>query len=327
MVGHRLGVVSLLVAAALILAALPARAELEHRFALVIGNGKYAGDNRLINPINDAEDMCKALRRVGFQTSCHNEVRTRAEFLVRLEEWAQRLTPTSKGLFYYAGHAVQIGGENYLVPIDANVHSLADVPEVLISLGQILRRLKKTNNAFNMVILDACRNNPYAGAVTGGSRALSVIANRSPNSTPAPSPLANEVVYGLGRIIDGPVGSIVLYATGSDEVASDGRGRNGPLTKHLLEHLETPGITVEEMIKRVTLGMEKETQRPNGRRQAPFLYSSFSGEFCFASCPPKFDAIEIERLRKERADFEKQLKERPAEPRKEGPRVFVPPSL
>jgi uncharacterized caspase-like protein len=302
-----------------------ALAEPEHKVALVIGNSKYAGENALINPVNDADDMCAALKRLGFETLCHKDLKTRKEFFDRLEELAGRLRPHSKGLFYYAGHGVQVGGENYLVPIQADAQSIAEVPKVLVGLQQILRRLKKTNNEFNIVILDACRDNPYGSATPAGARGLRVIANRAPNAAlPAPSP-ATEVVYGLGSIRDAPAGSIILYATASDERASDGGGRNGSLTKHLLAHVETPGITVEEMIKRVTLGVQTDTRQ----RQIPFTYGSFTGEFCFAGCGSKIDPAEVERLRQERADFEKRLKERSTldQQKKSEQRVFVPPTL
>jgi uncharacterized caspase-like protein len=324
------GIFVFLVAAALALRPAPLLAASEHRVALVIGNAHYAGADELINPLHDAEDMCAALKRLGFETLCHNDVKTRKEFFDRLDEFANRLKPASKGLFFYAGHAVQISGENYLVPIQAGVQSIADVPRVLVALQQILSRLKKTNNEFNMIILDACRDNPFSRTAPTAARGLRVIGNRSPSSALPSSPLASEVVYGLGTIRDAPRGSIVLYATGSDEAAFDGEGRNGPLTKHLLAHLETPSITVEEMIKRVTSGVESDTLRTIGRRQTPFQYSSFSGEFCFAGCGPKVDAAEVERLRRERADLEKRLNERsasPDQPRKQEQRVFVPPAL
>lgn len=315
-------------AAMLVLAAPSVLAATEHRVALVIGNAHYAGDDELVNPLHDADDMCGALRRLGFETLCHNDVRTRKEFLDRLDDFAARLKPSSKGVFYYAGHAVQIAGENYLVPIHAGVQTIGDVPKVLVGLQQILDRLKKANNAFDMIILDACRDNPFARAASEPSRGLRVIGNRSPSANLSASPLAREVVYGLGTIRDAPRGAIVLYATGSDDVASDGRGRNGPLTKHLLANLETPGITVEEMIKRVTSGVENDTLRKDGRRQTPFQYSSFTGEFCFAGCAPRVDAAEVERLRQERADFEKKLKERSlgSDDAKKDRRVFVPPA-
>jgi uncharacterized caspase-like protein len=318
------------VAAALVLAAAPARAAPEHRVALVIGNAHYAGDSELVNPLHDADDMCAALKRLGFETLCHNDVKTRKDFLDRLDEFASRLKPASKGLFFYAGHAVQIAGENYLVPIQAGVQSIGDVPKVLVGLQQVLGRLKKTDNAFNMIILDACRDNPFGRAAPAAARGLRVIGNRSPAAAPSSSPLASEVAYGLGTIRDAPRGAIVLYATGSDEAAFDGEGRNGPLTKHLLANLETPGINVEEMIKRVTAGVENDTLRTIRRRQTPFQYSSFTGEFCFAGCGPKVDAAEVDRLRQERADFEKKLKERAAAPdaaQKKESRVYVPPAL
>lgn len=311
------------------LAPAPVRAAPEHRVALVIGNAHYAGADELVNPLHDAQDMCAALKRLGFEVACHKDVRSRRELLERLDQLAGLLKPSSKAVFYYAGHAVQIAGENYLVPIESGVQTIGDVPKVLVALHEILGRLKKTNSEFNMIILDACRDNPFRRANPGAARGLRIIANRSPGAALSSSPLAREVVYGLGTIRDAPRGSIVLYATGSDEVAFDGEGRNGPLTKHLLAHIETRGITVEEMIKRVTHGVETDTLQSVGRRQTPFQYSSFAGEFCFAGCAPKVDTVEVERLRKERADFEKKLNERDAaeQARKKEPRPFVPPAL
>jgi uncharacterized caspase-like protein len=302
----------------------------DHRVALVIGNAHYAGDDELINPLHDAEDMCSTLERLGFETLCYSDINTRKEFFDRLDDFARRLKPTSKGVFFYAGHAVQVAGENYLVPLQAGVQTIGDVPKVLVGLQQILGRLKKTSNVFNMIILDACRNNPFGRSTPGASRGLRVIGNRSPGAALSSSPLASEVAYGLGSIRDAPRGAIVLYATGSEEVAFDGDGRNGPLTKHLLAHIGTPGITVEEMIKRVTLGVENDTMRAVGRRQTPFQYSSFTGEFCFAGCAARVDPAEVERLRRERADFEKKLKDRAGAPdaaEQKGQRVFVPPTL
>ncbi len=318
------GLLQFIAAAACALGALPALAQAEHRVALVIGNARYAGADELVNPLHDSEDMCGALKRLGFEAYCYNDITTQKDFLDRLDQFAARLKPASKGVFYYAGHAVQVGGENFLVPVRAGVQTIGDVPKVLVGLQQILGRLKKTGNAFNMIILDACRDDPFGRAPAGTARGLRVIGTRGAQASSS-SPLANEVVYGLGTIRDAPRGAIVLYATGSDEQAFDGVGRNGPLTKHLLAHLETPGIAVEEMIKRVISGVETDTLKNIGRRQTPFQYSSFSGEFCFAGCAPRVDAAEVERLRRERADFEKKLKDRP--PAEGGSKVFVPPAL
>lgn len=134
------GVLAFVVAVLLALGAAPSLAAPEHRLALVIGNTRYAGADELVNPANDARDMCAALKRLGFETLCHHDVRTRKEFLDRLDDLANRLKPSSRGLFFYAGHAVQIGGENYLVPIQAAVQSMDDVPKLLVPLHLILGR-------------------------------------------------------------------------------------------------------------------------------------------------------------------------------------------
>jgi uncharacterized caspase-like protein len=272
--------------------------------------------------LNDAADMFTTLQQLGYETLCYKNLKDRREFVTLLQKFVGKLTPNSKALFYYAGHAVQVRGENYLVPTKARVRSLGDVGKELVGIDLVLNHMKKARAEFSMLILDACRDNPFAAATAGKTRSRSITRSTLPESVLTPESDANEVAYGLGAIRDAPVGSIVLYATGSDEVAYDGEGRNGPLTKHILLHIKTPGITVEEMIKRVTAGVQNETLKSVGRRQTPFVYSSFTGEFCFSVCGPKVDITEVNRLREERSVLEKKL----AEP-KNKQRVFVPPTL
>lgn len=297
-------------------------ASVDNRVALVIGNAEYASVERLINPLNDAADMCVALKQLGYETLCHTNIKDRKEFVELLQKFVGRLNTNSKALFYYAGHAVQVKGENYLVPTKARVRSWNEVSTELVGIDLVLNQMKKARGEFSMIILDACRDNPFAAASAGKVRSRSITRSALPESVVTPASDAADVAYGLGAIRDAPVGSIVLYATGSDDVAYDGEGRNGPLTKHILLHIKTPGITVEEMIKRVTLGVQNETLKSVGRRQTPFVYSSFTGEFCFSVCGPKVDFNEMNRLRQERSALEKQL----AEP-KNKQRVFVPPTL
>jgi uncharacterized caspase-like protein len=292
------------------------------RVALVIGNAEYASVERLTNPLNDAADMCAALKQLGYDASCHANVKDRKEFISLLRSFTGQLTPNSKALFYYAGHAVQVKGENYLVPTKARARSLSDVAKELVGVDLVLSHMKSARVEFSMIVLDACRDNPFVASTAGKSRSRSVTPSTLPESVRTPMSTAGDVAYGLGAIRDAPVGSIVLYATGSDDVAYDGEGRNGPLTKHLLAHLQTPGITVEEMIKRVTAGVQHETLKTVGRRQTPFVYSSFTGEYCFAGCGPKVDVSEMKRLREERAVLERRLAEPPKKPQ-----IFVPPTL
>jgi len=281
----------------------------DERRALVIGNGNYVHGQRLANALNDAADMCQVLKQLGYETDCFINVQDKTAFEARVQEFVARLNPQSKGLFYYAGHAVQLNGESYLVPVQAEVRDAADVRRELLPVQQVLDRLKAAGNSFNMVVLDACRDDPFAEvsvAATASSRGI-LKMRKSPEAAGQ-----NAVAYGLATIRDAPVGSIVLYATASREAAYDGDGRNGPLTKHLLAHIREPGIPVEEMIKRVTVGVQTETQRAFGRRQTPFVYSSFTGEFCFAGCTPPVDQRDVERLHEQARPW---------------PQVHVPPSL
>jgi len=294
----------------------------DNRVALVIGNAEYASVERLINPLNDAADMCTSLQQLGYETLCYKNLKDRKEFVILLQKFVGMLTPSSKALFYYAGHAVQVKGENYLVPTKARVRSWSEVSTELVGIDLVLSYMKKARVEFSMIILDACRDNPFAVASAGKVRSRSITRSALPESVLTPESAVGDVAYGLGAIRDAPVGSIVLYATGSDDVAYDGDGRNGPLTKHILLHIKTPGITVEEMIKRVTAGVQNETLKSIGQRQTPFVYSSFTGEFCFSVCGPKVDITEMNLLRQERAVLEKRL----AEP-KNKQRVFVPPTL
>jgi uncharacterized caspase-like protein len=322
--------VIMVIALAAVAAALPLAAPCaaESKVALIVGNADYPGSERLDSPARDAADMCAALRRLGYDTQCHTNVRDRRQFLVLLQKFAARLTTASKAVIYYAGHAVQIKGENYLIPTAAQLRTPADVATALVSVSQVLEQFESTHGAFNILILDACRNNPFvAGAGRPSDNAAPTSGVRGVQR--ALGKEAREMSYGLGTIRDAPVGSIVLYATGANEAAYESTDRNGLLTKHVLAHLETPGITVEEMIKRVTVGVQDETLATIGWRQTPFVYSSFTGEFCFAGCPPKLDPSELERLRRERAELQQRLEQTTTGERdnKNAQRVFMPPTL
>ncbi len=336
LVHRRLVAMALTAVVGLVLAAEPAPTPApEHKLALVIGNADYRAVAPLTNPLNDAADMCAALRRVGYDATCVTNLATPAAFQAELERFASQLQPRSKGLFYYAGHALQVGGENYLIPTHAQLRSLNQIGAELLPVQRVLDRLKRAGNDFNLLALDACRDNPFAAAVAAASAAgadRGGAASRRGAAVPSlladgrgPASKGREVSFGLGAIRDAPVGSIVLYATAADDTAFDGTGRNGLLTKHLLSHIETRGINVEEMIKRVTAAVQDETSRTLGRRQTPFVYSSFTGEFCFAGCAPRTDPAEVERLKEKAADLEKTLKQN--ERTRKTPARVLPPTL
>ena len=252
------------------------------RIALVIGNAAYENLPALNNPTNDATDMCVALKNLGFQTLCHTNVRDRAEFEARVKEFTSLLQPDSESVFYYSGHGVQANNVNYLIPTHAKLRSGRENPlDVLYGLDELFDRLREKPTEFQLVILDACRTDLFArparqANTRGGTDTAGEKLTRSLESV-------SNARYGLATIQSAPVGSIVFYATASKEAAYDGDGRNGPLTRHILEHINTRYLTVEEFFKLVSAGVKNET-RGYRKPQTPFSYSSFSGKFCFAGC-------------------------------------------
>lgn len=223
------------------------------RFALVIGNQNYQ-QAPLKNPINDAESISASLTKLGFtvttvldsdSTSLKNAV---SGFYHKIQ---QVNAPQNLAVFYYAGHAFQIEHHNYLVPIDIQFGEDENLDTVLFDLNSLFAEMSKLNNLQNIVILDACRNNPFAGADTSGSRAISA---------------------GLAPI-KAPFSTLIAYATEPGGVASDGRAKNGIYTKHLLRHIEKK-ITVEEVLKQVRKGVAKETRN----KQIPWEHSSLLRE-------------------------------------------------
>lgn len=254
------------------------------KLALVIGNAAYENAPALSNPVNDANDMCAALRGVGFSTLCHTNLRDRAEFDARVKEYVDRLGPNTVGLVYYSGHGVQASNANFLIPTEVSVKTATEDPlRVLYGLDELFDRLRQKPTRFQLVILDACRTDLFPqGQPKGGGRGATT-------TTRTPLLRSLEIVgrasSGLARIQDAPPSTIVLYATASKGAAYDGIGRNGPLTKHVLMHIGTSGLLVGDFIGRVTAGVESETERAYRKRQTPFQYGSFSGKFCFAGCP------------------------------------------
>jgi uncharacterized caspase-like protein len=271
-------------AALVVCAATPASAAGNAKVALVIGNAAYENAPALKNPVNDADDMCAALGRLGFETLCHTNIRDRAEFDARVSEYVDRLEPNTVGVFYYSGHGLQAGNANFLIPTQVQPGAAAQDPlAVLYGVDDLFARLGQKPTQLQLVILDACRTDLFAPPTARPSgRGASLAADsgliRSLKVVPS-------VGSGLSPIKDAPPGTMVLYATASRDTAFDGEGRNGPLTKHVLRHIRTRGLPLQEFISRVTAGVENETGSEYGKRQTPFIYGSFSGRFCFAGCP------------------------------------------
>lgn len=259
----------------------------ENRIALVIGNGNYSV-SPLRNPVNDASDIAAVLQKLGFYVIVKTDADQRAmENSIR--DFGKKLRSGGVGLFYFAGHGMQVKGRNYLIPIGADIESESDVKYEAVDAGRVLGKMEDADNDLNIVILDACRDNPFARSFRSSSR-------------------------GLARM-DAPKGSIIAYATAPGMVAADGEGRNGVYTKHLLRHITTPGLTVEKVLKQVRVGVINETSE----KQIPWESSSLVGEFHFASkrgivvvkrpTAETQDSTELEkerrRLERERQELEK----------------------
>ena len=222
----------------------------EHRVALVIGNAKYGHAPVLKNPANDATAMSKALETLGFDvvTVINGD---RLGMVRALSEFAKRARPDGVTLFYYAGHGVQVRGQNYLVPVDADIRSESEVSFLSINVADVLRLMDEVSSRLNLVILDACRDNPY-------QRSL-----RSQNVGLAP--------------VEAPRGTLVAYATAPGRTAADGDSGNGLYTSELLKAMAIPGLKVEEVFKRAGAGVEF----ASGNKQTPWVHSSFRGDFYF----------------------------------------------
>lgn len=229
-------------------------ANTQKRLALVIGNSDYQHTDKLTNPVNDATDMARSLKHLGFEVvSGMNQTLLQMRRLIR--EFGAKLTEQKGiGLFYYAGHGIQFGGRNFLIPVEAEISSEVETEDVALDINAVLRQMDSANNGFNIVILDACRNNPFGRSWKRGG---------------------ND--GGLAQI-NAPTGTLIAYATSPDRTASDGTGRNGLYTSELLRQMNTPNLTLEEMFKTV----RSEVRRKSNGQQVPWESSSVEGTFYFA---------------------------------------------
>jgi uncharacterized caspase-like protein len=234
----------------------------ERRLALVIGNGDYRF-SPLKNPVNDARAMAEALRAMGFTVEYQENAPKRA-MIEAIRGFVLRAAAFDVRLFYYAGHGVQMNGRNYLVPVDADVQAADEIAAKCADAGEMLERLGRIKTGMNLVILDACRNNPFSDGATAtvDGRRL-----RFRGATAA----------GLAPL-DAPSGSLVAFSTGPGAVAIDGIDATHSLyTKHLLQHIGTPGLAVEQVFKRVRIAVTQESRR----QQVPWEASSLMCDFYF----------------------------------------------
>jgi uncharacterized caspase-like protein len=220
----------------------------EPRSALVIGNAGYSF-GPLANPTHDAADMAAALRGAGFEVLLKTDA-TQREIVDSIGSFGAMLKRKGGvGLFFFSGHGVQANGENYIVPIDAQASGDVEFRRSAVSAGQVVDAMAAARNGLNMIVLDACRTNPFTHTTQGLSR------------------------------IDTNASLFVSYATSPGSVALDGTGHNSPYTENLVRAIGVPAIPLEETFKRTLKGVYQETQG----RQTPWISSSFFGDFYFSA--------------------------------------------
>ncbi len=223
----------------------------EKRVALIIGNSAYAV-RPLPNTANDAADIGGALDKLGFEVTVKKDLDYK-RMIQAIQAFGEQLKTGGVGLFFYAGHGAQVRGENYMIPVDTRIKKEAEIPLEAVSLGWVLAQMEGASNRLNIIILDACRDNPLVGGTRSSQRGLAVVT---------------EV----------PVGTYISYSTAANKTASDGGARNSPYTESLLKHIRTPGLKVEDVFKRV----RNEVRAKTRGEQVPWEYSAIEGDFYFA---------------------------------------------
>jgi hypothetical protein len=212
----------------------------QQKYALVIGNSRYTDIVPLKNPVNDAKDMKDALESLGFSVEIVLDGNIE-RMQNSVQNFKSRLSASrnSYGFFFYAGHGVQSKGENYLIPLGANIQSENQLPYLALSVQALLNDLGDARNELNMIVLDACRDNPF-GWSRSGSRGLSVVSHA-------------------------PAGSFIMYATSANAKADDGDGKNGLFTGQLLKNIKSPGLSVRDVFDKTGA----DVKRVSGGKQIP----------------------------------------------------------
>lgn len=229
------------------------------RYALVIGNSHY-DFAPLKNPANDAKDIAEKLRKLRYTTTLATDLSPQ-QFRETVAEFYNSIAQSNAvSVFYYAGHGVQMRNTNYLIPVEVAIDNPTELIDNAYSISELLTALTDSSSEQNIIILDACRNNPF---------------KQRRNVTPQ----LTELQQGLAPV-EAPPGTLIAYATEPGNVAEDGRGRNGTYTKALLRHI-TKSETAEELFKKV----RKDVLKATNNRQTPWEHSSLLETFYFA--PPK----------------------------------------
>ena len=240
-------------------ALIPLPASAEKRVALVVGNSAYVNAPALANPRNDASDIAAALEHLDFKVVLGLDL-DKAGFDKTLRDFSKELEDADTGLLFYAGHGLQVGGQNYLIPVDSSLSRERDLDFEAVRLDFVLKQMELDRDGkTNIVFLDACRDNPLAKnlARTMGTRSTNVGA-------------------GLAEVRTG-VGTFIAYSTQPGNVARDGTGRNSPFTSALAKHVAEPG----QSLTSVMINVRKDVLTTTGGKQVPWDHSALTGDFYF----------------------------------------------
>jgi hypothetical protein len=221
------------------------------RLALVVGNARYKV-HPLSNPKNDADDISKALRSSGFEVIDIRDA-TLQQMRAAVRQFGDRLINNDVGLVYYSGHGVEVKGRNYFIPVNADIMREDEIADQGLDVSLILEKMNTAGKGVNILIVDACRDDPFGRSFRSSSRGLAQM--------------------------DAPRGTIIAYATSPGKVASDGdpRERNSPYTKNLVKAMQQPNKPIEQVFKEVRRAVQEETKN----QQTPWENTSLSGDFYF----------------------------------------------
>ncbi|MDJ0580471.1 caspase family protein [Crocosphaera sp.] len=243
-------------------------AQKQSKVALVIGNSAYE-EKPLSNPVNDARDMAKALQELGFEVTLvkDTDLPTMEE---EIDKFSQQLRYGGVGLFYYAGHGIQMEGKNYLTPLKAELKREKDVKRKYLDLETLLDAMEAAQTSINILIIDACRREPFYSQLPSAYRSSS---NR-----------------GLAEVKSLPEGTIIAFATAPDQLAEDGiHTRNSPFTSALLQHIKTANLDVQLMLRRVSESVQKKTNK----EQKPWTNANLVGGEFHLNPQPKISPVPI----------------------------------
>lgn len=238
---------------------------LARRVALVIGNGAYQYTSPLANPAYDARTLGSELTRLGFEVEVAQDV-DRTNMDQSLQRFARKMVGVEVALFFYAGHGLQIGSRNYLVPVGAKLTDVTDIGKQLIDVQRQIESMQNRAKVL-LIFLDACRNNPIAENMKTHGQVVG---------------------HGLAEMRFGGRDILIVYATSPGEVASDGKGLNSPFTKALLEHIGRRGIDLQAMLLHVTKRVRQLTEY----RQSPWVNGSLDDYIYLAGQPLSSQSVD-----------------------------------